>query len=79
MSDSDLSYYNKIKNSSVIHLRVVSKFEFKTFKKEIIDILKIEENKHDILDYDKKLKSAIDNLSHAMDVWSKENKHLAKA
>ena len=57
----------------------MTKFEFATFKKEIINILEIEENKDDILDYDEKLKFAVDKFFQATDIWLEENKHLAKA
>lgn len=77
-SNSDLDYFQKLKNSSVFQLRVTTKFEFKIFKKEIINILKIEENRNSIPNYDEALKDSINAFFQAMDVWLEKNKHLAK-
>ena len=63
---TDLEYFNKLKNSSVFHLKIISKFEFVLFKNELINILKIEEKITPENDFKKELNQAVNHLVETM-------------
>jgi len=69
MDNSDLKYFNKLKNSSVFHLKIIQKFEFKLFKNELINILKIEEKITPENDLKKELNESVNHLVETMRLY----------
>tara|TARA_R110001592_G_C13042295_1_gene739402 strand:+ start:589 stop:858 length:270 start_codon:yes stop_codon:yes gene_type:complete len=81
-NNSDEYYFNLYRNSENFHISALDNilWEFKTFKKEIINVLNIELKKHKLLksDYEELIKESKRKFFQAMEKWVKENSTFRK-